>query len=190
MSDVEDTHRVEAFLFASRRPVSEAEMARAFPEIPYRAALRRLEADYAERGVMLVRVAGGWCIRTRPEASDLAKGLADPPPRLSNAALLVLAIVAAFGGSEPVTRSDVERIRNTPSSGLFDALFAAGLIAPGRRRETPGRPLTWVTTPRFLDAFDIEEVALIEEVAAMRRDGLLTLPPRRVAEGVATDDDA
>lgn len=183
----EDVAAVEAYLFASRAPVSESELSRAFPGVPYKAALERLGGDYADRGVMLARVGGGWCIRTRPEASDIARALADPPPRLSQAALGVLAIIAAFQGSDPVTRSDVERIRNTPSSGIFDSLFAAGLIAPGRRRETPGRPLTWVTTAHFLDAFDIDSVDAMEAVAAMRTQGLAVLPPRPGA-GAGEDD--
>ncbi len=116
----------------------------------------------------------------------MPRALSDPPPRLSHAALSVLAIILAFQGSDPVTRSDVERIRNTPSSGIFDSLFAAGLIAPGRRRETPGRPLTWVTTNHFLDAFDIDSAGVMETVAAMREQGLAVLPPR---PGAGADGD-
>ncbi len=177
-----DVSAVEAYLFASRTPVSEAEIMRAFPLVHCGSALRAIEAALVDRGVTLARVGGGWCLRTRPEASDLARSLSPPAQRLSHATLTVLAIIAAFQGSDPVTKSDVERIRNTPSSGIFNSLFDADLIRPGRRRETPGRPLTWVTTPGFLDAFDLDEVAVIHEVAAMREAGLLTLPPRRVAE--------
>ncbi len=43
---------VEAYLFASRVPVSEADLSRTFPAIPYKAALRAIEGDYADRGVM------------------------------------------------------------------------------------------------------------------------------------------
>jgi segregation and condensation protein B len=168
---------IEAFLHARRRPASDSELFETFPGWPVRALLGEIDDDLRGRGIMLARAAGGWCLRTRPEASDLAGRFAPDPVKLSRAAMEVVAIVAAFESKDPVTRGDIERIRGIQlSPGVFTSLFEAGFIRPGRRRETPGRPLTWATTERFLEFFDIDEVANLPAVAEMAAAGMLVLP--------------
>ena len=168
---------MEALLHSRRRPVNESELVRLFPGIPVRAVLAAIDDDLAGRGVMLAKAAGGWCLRSRPEASDLARNFATEPPRLSRAATEVLAVIAAFQSIERVTRSDIERVRGVQlSPGIFDSLLAAGYIKPGPRRETPGRPLTWVTTDRFLESFDVDDAAELPAVRKMKEAGILVLP--------------
>lgn len=169
-------HRVEAALFAARATLPEGELSsllergERLPDI-----LMDLAADYAERGVCLQRTASGWALRTRPEASDLAASIAPKPPRLTRAAMETLAVIACH---QPVTRPEIERVRDVSlHPGVFDALLEADLIKPGRRRDTPGRPLTWITTDTFLETFDLLSLDDLQSLTRMRADGLLTLPP-------------
>ena len=118
--------------------------------------MRRLQAEYAPRGVNLVRVAGKWTFRT---ANDLAWLLARDsvePKKLSRAANETLAIIAYH---QPVTRAEIEDIRGvTVSKGTLDVLLETGWIRPRGRRKAPGRPLTFGTTETFLSHFGLEAI--------------------------------
>jgi segregation and condensation protein B len=175
---------VEAVLFASVQPVDEAALAQRLPEgadVP--GLLGELQQIYAQRGVNLVRVAGRWALRT---ASDLAPYLrveATVQRKLSRASVETLAIIAYH---QPVSRAEVEEIRGVAlSKGTLDILLEAGWIKPAGRRDTPGRPLTWRTTPAFLDQFglaDLDDLPGIEDLKAAglleRRPGLATIAMR------------
>ena len=165
---------LEALLFAAPQPLAEAELAARLgdgadvPEL-----LRQLAGHYAERGVNLVRLAGGWTFRT---AADLAPGLANERTiarKLSRAAVETLAIVAYH---QPVTRAEIEAIRGVVlARGTLDRLLEAGWIRPGGRREAPGRPLNWVTTPQFLAHFGLDSLAELPGLDELRAAGLLDL---------------
>lgn len=162
----------EAMIFAAPQPLSMADMAERVPEgavlLP---ALLSLQQDYAGRGVELVQRDGGWCFRT---AADLAPYLTlqrVEERKLSRAALETLAIIAYH---QPVTRAEIETIRGVMTSkGTVDTLLEAGWIKPGRRREIPGRPLTWITTPAFLDHFALTSLSDLPGLADMKAAGLL-----------------
>lgn len=170
---------VEAALLSVGRSLTEDELASFLPPgVDLLALLTELANDYSDRGVCIVKAAGGWALRTRSEASDLATRLAPDHQKLTRAATETLAVVAAF---QPVTRSEIERVRGVQlSPGVIDQLLSAEYIKPGPRRDTPGRPLTWMTTDLFLEAFDLLNPDDIVALRRMKEANLNTLPSLRL----------
>jgi segregation and condensation protein B len=167
---------MEALIFASDKPVDEARLGDRLPEdSDIGEIMRTLQAAYETRGVNLVRVGKAWAFRTAP---DLAGSLVIERERrrkLSRAAIETLAVVAYH---QPVTRAEIEEIRGvTQSKGTVDVLLEAGWIKPGRRRQTPGRPVTWMTTTEFLDHFGIESLKDLPGAAELRAAGFLDSRP-------------
>lgn len=159
---------VEALLFASTAPLDEASIAARLPSDADPAALiAELAEQYCARGVNVVRIAGGWTLRTAPDLGPRLKLEQTVTRKLSRAAIETLAIIAYH---QPVTRAEIEAIRGVViSRGTLDTLMEAGWIAPKGRRETPGRPVTWVTTDAFLAHFglgDRKDLPGIEELKA------------------------
>jgi segregation and condensation protein B len=149
---------VEALLFAAVEPVGDDEVQSYLPvSVPALAVLERLEAVYAARGVNLVRVAGKWAFRTAPDLGHLlARRVEEEPRKLSRAALETLSIIAYH---QPVTRADIEEIRGVATSkGTLDLLMEAGWVRLRGRRRTPGRPVTYGTTPAFLAQFGLDRI--------------------------------
>jgi len=184
---------VEAMLFAAAEPLGEEVLRTRLPEdADVAALLSRLSEDYAERGVNLVHAANGWAFRSAPDLAHHLRRTMPSPRKLSRAALETLAIVAYH---QPVTRSEIEGIRGvTTSRGTIDTLMEAGWVRPGRRRQTPGRPVTWVTTGDFLDHFQlgsIEELPGVEELKAAglldSRPAIATLPGGRLGDDEESD---
>src|ERR1041385_800627 len=137
----EELRLIEALLFAAGEPLAEKTLRERLPEgVDIAAAMRRLQAEYAPRGVNLMRIAGKWTFRT---ANDLAWLLAREsvePKKLSRAANETLAIIASH---QPVTRAEIEDIRGvTVSKGTLDVLMETGWGGPRGRRQGPGRPRT------------------------------------------------
>ncbi len=189
MTDPELLRLVEAVIFASATPVSEAELAARMPEgCDLRQLLTELAGHYATRGVNLMRRGQGWAFRTAPDLTGALQVERTEERRLSRAAIETLAIIAYH---QPVTRAEVEEVRGVaPSKGTLDVLFAAGWIRPKGRRRTPGRPLTWATTEAFLDHFGLESLDDLPGVKELEAAGLLDA---RAAAGAyanrAGDDD-
>ena len=175
---------LEALLFAAPAPLAEADLARRLGEdadVP--GLLGELAAQYAERGVNLVRLAGGWTFRTAP---DLASFLVSERPvsrRLSRAAVETLAIIAYH---QPVTRAEIEAIRGVAlARGTLDRLLEAGWVRPKGRRDSPGRPLNWATTSAFLAHFGLDGVTELPGLDELRAAGLLDLGPAVLGEEAA-----
>ncbi|MFQ5971421.1 MAG: SMC-Scp complex subunit ScpB, partial [Alphaproteobacteria bacterium] len=167
---------VEAILFAAAEPLDEATIAARLPEDSDTTALIADVAElYRNRGVNLVRVAGKWAFRTAP---DLAPRLAlerEAARRLSRAAIETLAIIAYH---QPVTRAEIESIRGVAvSKGTLDVLLEANWIKPGRRRQSPGRPVTWVTNEVFLDHFGLDSLKDLPGLKELKAAGLLDSRP-------------
>ncbi len=163
---------LEALLFASAEPIDLAAMQSRLPDdADVRALLSVLQAEYRDRGVNLVRVGQKWAFRT---AADLARvlNLERPlPRRLSRAALETLAIIAYH---QPITRAEVEELRGVQlSRGTLELLLELGWIKPGRRRESPGRPVTWLTTDAFLDHFGLVGLEALPGIDELKAAGLL-----------------
>ncbi|MCB1360630.1 MAG: SMC-Scp complex subunit ScpB [Rhodobacter sp.] len=168
----EQERMVEAILFASAEPVSASELAKRLPEgCDVAEALVHLRSRYAGRGVHLVRVGDGWAMRTAPDLGWLMRTEQVETRRLSRAAIETLAIVAYHA---PVTRAEIEEIRGVSlSRGTIDQLMEMGWIRFGRRRMTPGRPLTFVVTDAFLDHFGLETPRDLPGLKELREAGLL-----------------
>lgn len=167
---------IEALLFASPEPISLRAIQSRLPDsADVGAILLELQADYAERGVNLVRLEDVWAFRT---PVDLGAHLAltkKEEKKLSRAALETLAIISYH---QPLTRAEVENIRGVATSkGTLDVLMEAGWIKPGRRLETPGRPLTWITTNVFLDDFGISDLKDLPGLSELKATGLLDTRP-------------
>ncbi len=173
---VEQERMVEALLFAAAEPISEAELARRLPEgTDARAALAALAGRYEGRGIRLVEVAGGWAFRTAPDLAFLLRREVEETRRLSRAAVETLAIIAYH---QPATRAEIEEIRGVATSkGTLDTLMDLGWVRLGRRRETPGRPVTFTTTPAFLDHFGLASAKDLPGLKELRAAGLLDAGP-------------
>jgi segregation and condensation protein B len=166
---------VEAVLFASAEPLDEAELqARIGPGAHVGDVLADLARDYDGRGVRLERVGRAWAFRT---AADLAPHLASvrvQARRLSRAALETLAVIAY---QQPVTRAEIESVRGVAvARGTLDLLVEQGWVAPKGRRETPGRPVTWVTTGAFLDGFGLASLDDLPRLDELEGASLFDLP--------------
>ncbi len=163
---------VEAVLFASAAPVTIAELHARLPrgcDAP--AALRRLEERYDGRGVRIVRVGDAWAIRTAEDLGFLMTRETVETRRLSRAAVETLAIVAYH---QPVTRAEIEEIRGVSvSKGTVEQLMELDWIRLGRRRMTPGRPVTFVVTRAFMDHFGLTTARDLPGLKELRAAGLL-----------------
>jgi segregation and condensation protein B len=161
----------EAVIFASREPVSARTLANLLPaDCDVEAVLAALAAAYAGRGVAPVEVAGGWQFRTAPDLAPVLRKVVELPRRLPRVAMETLAIVAYH---QPVTRSEIEEIRGAAlSQSTLDLLLENGLVTPKGRRESPGRPTLWGTTPAFLAQFGLNDLRDLP-----RREELLIDPP-------------
>ena len=147
----------EAVVFASTQPVTPRVLATLLPaDTDVDAVMAALEAMYAGRGVGLVQAAGGWQFRTAPDIAPVLRKVVELPRRLPRVAMETLAIVAYH---QPVTRTEIEEIRGAAlSQTTLDLLLENGLVTPKGRRESPGRPTLWGTTPAFLAQFGLNDL--------------------------------
>jgi segregation and condensation protein B len=172
MAEMEDALRLaEALVFASAAPVTARQLGQMLPDgIEADAVFAALRDRYAGRGVELVEVAGGVQFRTADDLAPRLRKIIQVPRRLPRAAMETLAIVAYH---QPVTRPEIEEIRGAAlAQATLDALLEAGLIAPKGRKEVPGRPTLWATTPAFLLQFGLRDARDLP-----RREDLFVEPP-------------
>ncbi len=184
----EQERMVEAILFASAEPLSLAQIGERLPHgSDAGAALALLRERYQGRGVSVARIGPGWALRTAPDLGFLMRREARETRRLSRAAIETLAIIAYH---QPVTRAEIEEIRGVSlSRGTIDILLDLEWIRLGRRRETPGRPVTFVTTLAFLDHFGLESARDLPGIKELRAAGLLeSTPPPGDAEEDGADN--
>ena len=172
----EQERMVEAVLFASARPLSLREVAARLPVgCDPAEALQGLRLRYAGRGVELRRVGDAWAFRTAGDLGFLLQDDAIETRRLSRAATETLAIIAYH---QPVTRAEIEEIRGVAvNRGTLDQLIEMEWVRVGRRRMTPGRPVTFVVTESFLDHFGLESARDLPGLSELRAAGLLEARP-------------
>ncbi|HZT25079.1 MAG TPA: SMC-Scp complex subunit ScpB [Pseudolabrys sp.] len=168
----EELRLLEALLFASREPIDEATLSRHLPNgVDLKDALARLKAEYASRGVTLVKIGKKWTFRTADDLSWLLTKQTVETRKLSRAAIETLAIIAYH---QPVTRAEIEDIRGVATAaGTVDVLLRTGWIRPRGRRKAPGRPLTYGTTEAFLSHFGLEDVGDLPGLEELKGAGLL-----------------
>lgn len=167
---------LEAILFAAAEPLSEKQLAARLPEdTDLKELLTALQAYYDGRGVQLVRRGKSWAFRTADDIRPLLEREIVVPRKLSRAAIETLAIIAYH---QPITRAEIEEVRGVSlSKGTLDVLLEAEWIKPGKRRETPGRPVTWHTTDDFLDHFGLEDIRDLPGIKELKAAGLLESGP-------------
>lgn len=162
---------VEATLFAAELPMTAAAISAHLGGAEVRAALHDLTADYAGRGIELVERGGRWHFQTAPDLAHLLRREREEVRRLSRAGTEVLAIVAYH---EPVSRAEIESIRGVQTAkGTLDVLLEAGWVRVAGRREVPGRPIIYATTPDFLSHFGLESRKDLPGIDELRAAGLL-----------------
>ena len=185
-------HRaVEAALFASEEPMSVDALAGFLGDADkgeVREALKDLSETYAKRGVHLVERGKRWHFETAPDLAHLLRKEREQVRRLSRAATEVLAIIAYH---EPVSRAEIESIRGVQTSGgTLDVLMEAGWVKIAGRREVPGRPTIYATTPEFLDHFGLTSRRDLPGIAELKAAGLLDPVDDAFDELVGEDEQA
>ncbi|MFN4039108.1 MAG: SMC-Scp complex subunit ScpB [Erythrobacter sp.] len=168
------TRAIEATLFAAEEPMTLEQLSAHLGGLELAAikdGLAILAAHYGERGVHLVERGGRWHFETAPDLAHLLRREKEQVRRLSRAATEVLAIIAYH---EPVSRAEIESIRGVQTSaGTLDVLMEAGWIRLAGRREVPGRPVIYATTPAFLDHFGLSSRRDLPGIEELRAAGLL-----------------
>ena len=162
---------VEATVFASAEPLSSAELAAHVGEGDVDSALAELAERYQGHGIELVERGGRWHFQTAPDLAHLLRRTREDARRLSRAATETLAIIAYH---EPVSRGEIEAIRGVQiSKGTLDVLMEAGWVKTAGRREAPGRPLLYATTPDFLTHFGLASRKDLPGIDDLKAAGLL-----------------
>ena len=163
---------VEALIFSSAEPISYSELQKIITDDKQLDnILIALENKYMSSGVNLCTISNSYAFRTSSEVSEYLKIERIVPKPLSRAATETLAIIAYH---QPITRSEIENIRGVSlSRGTIDLLLELGWIKPGRRRATPGNPLTWKTSNNFLDHFGLKEIDELPGIEDLKSSGLL-----------------
>ena len=184
----EQERMAEAVLFASAEPVTVRDLEARMPHgCDAAEALVHLRKRYEGRGVRVVKVGDAWAFRTAPDLGYLMQKETVETRKLSRAAIETLAIIAYH---QPCTRAEIEEIRGVSvSRGTIDQLLEMEWIRFGRRKMTPGRPVTFVVTPQFLDHFGLETARDLPGLKELRAAGLLENRPRPGLMGVNDEDD-
>ncbi len=167
---------VEAVLFAATEPMSVAQIKERLEEgADVSEAIKSLQETYSSHGIHLVKIGDKYAFRTNPEMSRYLRNEVVFERKLSRAAIETLAIIAYH---QPTTRAEIEEIRGVAvSKGTLDQLLALEWIRLGKRRETPGRPVTFLTTTEFLDHFGLSSAKDLPGIAELRQAGLLERSP-------------
>lgn len=153
-----------ALLFVSEAPLTLETLAEVTGESTEKVnqALEDLRTQLQASGpLQLVGIAGGYQLATKPDYAFYITRLLNPPPkRLSRAGLEVLAIVAY---EQPVTQAQIDALRGVDSSHTVRQLLAKGLIQEVGRKDSPGRPVLYGTTPGFLHYFGLNSLEELPE---------------------------
>lgn len=168
---------LECILFVSPQPVSVKHVAESLDldELDVERAMTELRLDYSNRGLQIVRIAGGYQMCTRPEYAEHVSALLEPErTHLSRAALETAAIIAY---RQPITQPEIDAIRGVNSDTVLKTLLERCLIKQVGRRETVGRPILYATTDEFLNYFGLNELSELPELADMA-----AVAPERVPE--------
>ena len=169
----EGVRRAEAILFAAGEPLTAVQIAQVLPQgIEPAEVLMALQAVYARRGVNLVEVAGKWRFQTAQDLSWLFVEERQVQKKLGQAAMETLSIIA-YG--QPVTRAEIEAVRGVAvAKTVMDTLLETGWVRTRGRRKTPGLPITYGTTDKFLEHFGLESLDTLPGKADLEAEGLLS----------------
>ena len=168
----ETSQKIEALIFASSKPISEKEIQKRLDlHEDISEVMSNLEDAYQHRGINLKKISKGSIFLTNTEVSDIFHEKREVQKRLSKQAIETLAIVVYH---QPITKAEIESIRGVNiGQGIFDQLMELGWIAPGGRKEVPGRPILWGTTDDFLLHFGLGTLDNLPGIEEMKSSGLL-----------------
>jgi segregation and condensation protein B len=168
----ETSQKIEALIFASSKPISEKEIKlRLDIHEDISEAMNNLEEAYQHRGINLKKISKGWIFLTNNEVSEIFHEKREIQKRLSKQAIETLAIIVYH---QPITKAEIESIRGVIiGQGIFDQLMELGWIAPGGRKEVPGRPILWESTDDFLLHFGLGTLDNLPGIEEMKNSGLL-----------------
>tara|TARA_B100000029_G_scaffold435906_1_gene450222 strand:- start:16482 stop:17012 length:531 start_codon:yes stop_codon:yes gene_type:complete len=163
---------IEAMLFANSDLIDEKDLKKNISNATnIKKILNELKEFYKNRGINVYNVKTRWGFRTSPEMSSFLKIEKKLKRKLSKAGIETLAIIAYY---QPVTRGEIEKVRGRNiSQGTLDILLERSWIELKGRRNTPGKPLTWGTTDKFLEHFnltDLKELPSIKEISQLGID--------------------
>jgi len=161
--------QIEALILASDEPIRLDKLRLLLPDVEssdIRSCLLQLQQEYAERGIQLHEVAGGWQFRTAAKYSDIVSQLWQTrPPRLSRSMLETLAIIAY---QQPTTRAEIETLRGVKaSSSIMGGLLERGWVKILGRKEVPGRPHLYGTNKQFLIDFGLNSLNDLPEASQL-----------------------
>ena len=177
---------VESLLFVAEGPQSLQRLGEILDSVDratLHSVLNEIQADYESqnRGIRLVEVAGGYQLRTAKTNADwVKKYLGGRPARMSKATLETLAIIAY---RQPITRAEVEAIRGVDVDGVVTTLLERNLIRAVARKDVPGRPFLYGTTPEFLQLFNLKDLSQLPTLKEMEEISL----PEIAGEAIALD---
>lgn len=170
---------LEALVFASDKPMKQNELARlaSAPVKQVKELLGELRASYANRGIVLDEIAGGWLFRTNAQYAPFVRELAGGRPvRLSRAQIETLAIAAY---RQPITRPEIDEIRGVDSGATLKLLLERDLVRILGKKDEPGRPLLYGTTTHFLEFFNMKS---LKDLPTLREFTELSDESLRIAE--------
>lgn len=152
--------KIEALLFVASEALSIKKIANLCEadEIEITTALAEIEGEYAERGIVVRKIAGGYRFATAPSTREVVETYLLPPKTtLSPAALESLAIVAYNEHLEGMatTKAEIEAVRGVSADSVVQTLLERGFIEESGRKEVAGRPILYKTTAEFLEAFGL-----------------------------------
>lgn len=162
--ETELVRSVEALLFVASESLSIERLAKltGAEHVETALALQRIAREYAERGIVLREIAGGYRFASSPQAREAVQAYLLPPKTsLSPAAMETLAIIAY---RQPVSKGDIEAVRGVNVDSVVTTLLDRGFIAEAGRRDVPGRPMLYKTTTAFLEAFGLRTLAELPPV--------------------------
>lgn len=168
--NAQDKNILECLLFATKKPVRVEALAKAagWKKEKVLSALEALQKDYVARGLDIFEIAGGYQLGTKPEYSDYVKKLLAPPSRaLSKASLETLAIVAY---KQPLTRQEIEKLRGVNVDSVIDQLLTRRLIKISGKKDVPGHPFLFVTTPEFLNFLGMKDLSQLPPLPKELKD--------------------
>lgn len=170
---------IECLLFVASEPLGVKQLAAALEmeESRVEEAVRSLESDFDTRGLQLMKVAGGYQLCTKPEYADYCALILQPAKRkLSKAALETLAVVAY---RQPATMPEVEAVRGVAVGGVMKTLMERGLVKEAGRKQTPGRPILYATTPEFLEYFGLNDISELPDIDMLAVEEVKALEAQR-----------
>ena len=173
MIELSKNHKIiEALIFGSTEPVSEQDMIKKVSNnSSLQTILSELKSYYRHHGINLIKTGNTWSFRTSKDLYDELIILKKQKRKMSRAAIIVLSIIAYH---QPITRAEIENIRGVQMGrGSIDILVEIGWIKPKGRRNTPGRPVTWVTTQKFLEHFSLDNIKSLPGIDELKANGFL-----------------